>query len=115
MTQSPTPLLLMVRDVGKSFGAVVGLQGGSFPIFAGEVNARVDENGAGKSTIVKMLTAMHRPESGGREIDGQRQQDVIAIAANDPNLGCPALDTSRRVGIQSWLRLQQVQGLRACL
>ena len=63
--------LLEVRDVSKSFGAIAAVQGVSFPLYAGEVHALVGENGAGKSTIVKMLAGVHRPDSGSVIIDGQ--------------------------------------------
>ena len=55
---------LEVRDVTKSFGAVAAVQGVSFPLYAGEAHALVGENGAGKSTIVKMLAGVHRPDTG---------------------------------------------------
>jgi rhamnose transport system ATP-binding protein len=67
--QTETPLL-RVRDVSKSFGAVAAVQGVSFDLYGGEAHALVGENGAGKSTIVKMLAGVHRPDSGTLEIDG---------------------------------------------
>jgi rhamnose transport system ATP-binding protein len=67
--QTETPLL-RVCEVSKSFGAVAAVQGVSFDLYGGEAHALVGENGAGKSTIVKMLAGVHRPDSGTLEIDG---------------------------------------------
>ncbi|MDQ0376105.1 sugar ABC transporter ATP-binding protein [Amycolatopsis thermophila] len=63
--------LLEVRGVTKSFGAVAAVQGVSFPLYSGEAHALVGENGAGKSTIVKMLAGVHRPDTGTLLVDGQ--------------------------------------------
>lgn len=56
--------LLDVRDVTKSFGSVAAVSGVSFPLYGGEAHALVGENGAGKSTIVKMLAGVHKPDTG---------------------------------------------------
>src|SRR3954471_7426165 len=72
--------LLAVRHVSKSFEGVHALRGVSLQIFAGEIHALVGENGAGKSTIIKIMTGAVRPDSGTIEICGNE------IAHNDPAL-----------------------------
>ena len=66
-TEAP---VLRVREVSKSFGAVAAVQSVSFDLYGGEAHALVGENGAGKSTIVKMLAGVHRPDAGTLELDG---------------------------------------------
>jgi rhamnose transport system ATP-binding protein len=48
MQPGPVPLL-EVASVSKSFGAVAAVRDVSFPLFPGEIDALVGENGAGKS------------------------------------------------------------------
>src|SRR3569623_174129 len=66
-TEAP---LLRVCEVSKSFGAVAAVQGVSFDLYGGEAHALVGENGAGKSTIVKMLAGVHRPDTGTLKVNG---------------------------------------------
>jgi rhamnose transport system ATP-binding protein len=61
----------MIRDVSKSFGAVMAVQGVSFPLYAGEAHALLGENGAGKSTLVKILAGVYGADGGGLLIDGE--------------------------------------------
>ena len=67
MTQ-PT---LALRSVLKSFGMTAALNDMTLELFPGEVHAVVGENGAGKSTMIKIMTGVHQPTSGRIEIDGQ--------------------------------------------
>ena len=83
--QSTTPLL-EVRDVTKSFGAVAAVQGVSFPLYGGEAHALVGENGAGKSTIVKMLAGVHRPDTGTVVVDGTETEFANPAAAKDAGI-----------------------------
>lgn len=53
-----------MRDIRKRFGGTVALDGASLTIGAGEVHALVGQNGAGKSTIIKVLTG-YVPRDGG--------------------------------------------------
>ena len=50
--------------VTKSFGGTVAVRDVSLELHAGEVLALLGENGAGKSTCVKLLAGVHRPDTG---------------------------------------------------
>ncbi len=56
-----TPLVSF-RDVHKAYGAVRALDGASFSIDAGEVVALVGDNGAGKSSLVKVMSGTVVPD-----------------------------------------------------
>lgn len=64
--------VLSIRGLTKSFGAVKALSGVDLDVDAGEVVALVGDNGAGKSTIIKILSGVYQPDAGTIEINGQR-------------------------------------------
>src|SRR4051794_2030017 len=68
---SDRPPLLEVRGVTKSFGAVAAVAGGGLGPYPREAPAPVGENGAGKSTIVKMLAGVHKPDDGTLLLEGE--------------------------------------------
>ena len=87
--------VLALRHATKSFGAVRAVIDGTIELFAGESHALVGENGAGKSTMVKILAGVHQPDSGELLIDGQpvtlhgpaaAQQAGIAVIYQEPTL-----------------------------
>jgi monosaccharide-transporting ATPase len=59
-----TPPLLVMRDIQKRFQGVQALAAASLEVEPGEVMALVGENGAGKSTMIKVLTGAYRRDSG---------------------------------------------------
>ncbi len=63
--------MLEVCDLHKNFGGVKALSGVSLTAQAGRVLGLIGENGAGKSTIIKCLTGIHRPTAGDIRLDGQ--------------------------------------------
>lgn len=67
---APQPVLRL-SGISKSFPGVRALADVQLELHAGEVTALIGENGAGKSTIVKVLTGIYQPDTGVIEIEGQ--------------------------------------------
>lgn len=59
-----TAPVLSLTGISKSFPGVRALHDVTFGLKAGEVTALIGENGAGKSTIVKILTGIYSPDAG---------------------------------------------------
>ena len=59
-----------LRGVSKSFGGTVAVDDVSFELRSGEVLALLGENGAGKSTCVKLLAGVYRPDRGHTFLEG---------------------------------------------
>jgi rhamnose transport system ATP-binding protein len=61
---------LSVQNIGKSFGPTRAVHDVSFSLETGEVLALIGENGAGKSTVVKMLTGIYKADTGSVSLEG---------------------------------------------
>ncbi|MCX5520457.1 ATP-binding cassette domain-containing protein [Kaistia defluvii] len=71
MTTHPTPPLAMqAMGLTKRYGHVVALDGADFELAKGEILAVVGDNGAGKSSLIKVLTGATIPDSGTVFVDG---------------------------------------------
>ncbi|MFG6530373.1 MULTISPECIES: sugar ABC transporter ATP-binding protein [unclassified Sulfitobacter] len=66
---SATPVLAL-RDVSKSFGSIEVLHGVTLALEPGTVHALIGENGAGKSTTMKIMAGYQLPSKGAVELDG---------------------------------------------
>lgn len=67
---STTPPRLEMRNIEKRFGGVHALRGASLTVKPGSVHALIGENGAGKSTMIKMIAGLETPDSGEIILDG---------------------------------------------
>src|SRR5215203_3990290 len=63
--------VIRLEQVTKRFGGITAVNDVSFGISPGEIHAVVGENGAGKSTIMKMLAGVHQPDSGSLVLRGE--------------------------------------------
>ncbi|MHC1787817.1 MAG: sugar ABC transporter ATP-binding protein [Christensenellales bacterium] len=88
-------VILRLQDISKSFPGVQALKRASLNVYAGEVMALLGENGAGKSTMMKVLTGVYQRDSGlilyrGKPVAYQNarqaQEDGIAIIHQELNL-----------------------------
>lgn len=64
--------ILELKDVVKTFGGVTALDGVQFQLKRGEIHALMGENGAGKSTFIKVITGVHQPDSGLMLLEGEK-------------------------------------------
>lgn len=63
--------LLELRNISKYFGNVTALEDVSTRVEAGKVTCVLGDNGAGKSTFIKILAGLHKPSEGKYLIDGE--------------------------------------------
>jgi simple sugar transport system ATP-binding protein len=71
---NPNPIdvpLIEMRGITKSFGAIQALRGADLKLMPNEVLGLVGDNAAGKSTLMKTLTGVHRPDSGELFFEGK--------------------------------------------
>lgn len=85
MSESP---LLQATGIRKHFGSVVALRDANLELVAGEVHALVGDNGAGKSTFIKILSGVLQPDGGEVLIDGR------AVTIHNPQ-------AARELGIET--------------
>ena len=88
-------LLLQMKGVQKRFGGAIALRGADLSIRAGEIHALLGENGAGKSTMLKILAGVHVNDGGtitlGSKVftTGSPQASIeqgIAVIYQEPSL-----------------------------
>ena len=123
--------VLEVRALDKSFGGVQAVRSVSFDVGAGEVLGLVGANGAGKSTIIRILAGVIKPDDGEIRLDGSLRQvfttagaraEGIAVVhqelalvdsqsvAENIFLGHPR---PRRLGVIDWSAMY-AEAVRAC-
>lgn len=72
--------LIEVYNVNKSFGATRALIDASMTVAEGEARALIGRNGAGKSTMVSLLTGVLSPTSGEILIGGRSARDATSVS-----------------------------------
>lgn len=67
-------IILELRDVTKAYSGIVALKKADLKLRRGAVNVLVGENGAGKSTMMRIIAGVERPTEGEIWMDGERIQ-----------------------------------------
>jgi rhamnose transport system ATP-binding protein len=71
--------VIELRAITKTFPGVKALDHVHFRLQAGEIHALMGENGAGKSTFIKVITGVHQPDQGDILVNGNK------VVFNNPN------------------------------
>lgn len=63
--------LIELDNIGKYYGNIIALQGVTTSVNAGEVTCVLGDNGAGKSTFIKILAGVHQHDEGDFRLEGE--------------------------------------------
>ena len=74
LVSDPARPQVSVEGLSRSFGGTPAVRDVSFAVGTGEIHGLCGHNGAGKSTVVKMLSGQLTPDSGQIIIDGRPVQ-----------------------------------------
>lgn len=69
--------MITVSNLSKGYNKTTAVKNISFTINPGEIHGIIGENSAGKTTIIKCLTGIYRPDSGSVTLDGKDVFDNI--------------------------------------
>lgn len=65
-----------MQNMVKKFPGVLAVDDSDFTLYEGEIHALIGENGAGKSTMMKMLYGLYEPDGGSIEIKGYKYDSI---------------------------------------
>jgi ribose transport system ATP-binding protein len=113
--------LLSIAGLSKAFGGTQAVRDVSFDLHAGEVLALLGQNGAGKSTVIKVLAGVHQADAGVIRLEGalhDPQSKAGGIAFIHQDLGlldwmtvgeniAIAQGYPRRLGIVDWRQVEE--------
>lgn len=86
--------IIEMKNITKEFPGVKALDNVSFDVLKGEVHALVGENGAGKSTIIKILMGVHSRTSGEIFVQGKAVDFKSPLQAEKYGLGAVYQDVN---------------------
>lgn len=84
-------IMLIVRNLSKSFGSVCAVNNVNFCLKKGEVVALLGPNGAGKTTLMRLMTGFYEPDCGAVELNGydvnRKRLEALSRVAYVPESG----------------------------
>jgi len=79
--------IVEMKNINKSFGTVQAVKAGQFTAKKGEIHALIGENGAGKSTMMKLLFGMYPIDDGEIIICGEKMEKITPKIAIGHGVG----------------------------
>jgi monosaccharide-transporting ATPase len=97
--------ILEIRNLAKAFEGAMAVDHASFSVRRGEVHALMGENGAGKSTVIKIISGIHKADAGEVIYDGKTCSFSSALDAQHAGISTvyqelnmiPALSVSENI------------------
>ncbi|HOX91871.1 MAG TPA: metal ABC transporter ATP-binding protein [Spirochaetales bacterium] len=83
-TAAQRPMALSFSDVNFSYGELKVLTGASFHLHEGEFGAILGPNGTGKTTIIRLMLGLARPDSGSVRVFGQDTRNARSLVGYVP-------------------------------
>ena len=78
-------IVLEAKNISKYFGTITALENVNITVKEGECLGVVGDNGAGKSTFMKVLSGLYKPSSGSLFFDGNKE--ILNSPKDSQNLG----------------------------
>jgi len=79
--------ILEAKNISKSFGKVQALNDVNFFLYKGKIHGLLGENGAGKSSLMNILSGIYQPEKGSIIIEGEKQNKLNPDLASKLGIG----------------------------
>lgn len=100
----PTPVI-ECRGLSKHYGQVRALRGVDVSVFPGEIVGLVGDNGAGKSTFIKILSGALLPSAGELFIDGKRVEFSSSTEARALGIETVYQDLALALDLAIWTNI----------
>ncbi|MEE9414512.1 MAG: ATP-binding cassette domain-containing protein, partial [Acidimicrobiales bacterium] len=78
--------LIELNNIGKFYGNIIALEGVTTTVNAGEVTCVLGDNGAGKSTFIKILAGVHQHDEGEMLLAGEEKKFASPREALDSGI-----------------------------
>ena len=69
-------IILETKKISKSFGKVQALSNVDFYLYKGKIHGLLGENGAGKTSLMNILSGIYQPEKGSIYINGEKKEQL---------------------------------------
>ena len=86
MPENQGTVVLRAEGCAKHFGGVQAVSDVNMTVYRGEIHALVGDNGAGKSTFIKVLAGVHAADAGKIELEGKAVRFATPLEARNAGI-----------------------------